>query len=826
MTVTSDPRSEVSGEDQLDPATVPAGECFHCNLPVPPGSRYEAVVLGENRPMCCPGCEAVAKSIVEAGMEDYYRHRTEPAARPEDDLTRILEELTVFDRPEMQRSFVANADGEVREAALILEGIVCAACVWLTEKHVRQMPGVLSFSVNLSTHRAQVSWDNREIALSEILRAIAAIGYRAHPYDPNRQDAIFKRERHLLLRRLAIAGLGYLQVMMISLALYFGDFTGISGDIRYFFWWVSLFLSTPIVLYSGQSFFRPAWRDLKQRQVGMDLPVSVSILLAFGGSVWAVVTNSGQIYFDSVTMFIFLLLAGRYLEQSARHKAGEMSDALTKLVPAIAHRLDTEGQVEVVPAFELCPGDRVLIRPGDAVPADGSVVEGESSVDAAMLTGESLPEPKHIGSQLAAGTVNVESPLVMTVEQVGQDTMVSAIVRLMDRAQAQKPRIAEIADRYARKFVIGLFAITLAVTAVWLFIDPERAFWVAIAILAITCPCSLSLATPAAIAVAVGRLTKAGLLVTRGYAIESLAKVTHVVLDKTGTLTDGRLHLQSIRSLAEFDEDQLLRWAGALEQFTEHPVGKAIAAAAQSDQPLPQASNVQNLPGRGMSGEIDGCRLAVGNERLLAELGLSPVVSDDHHELSVWVVVDDQLVGELRLNDQLRPDAEETIARIKSMGLTPVLLSGDRPDRVRHLGAQVGIEVAVGGLLPAEKLEQVSRLQEEGATVLMVGDGINDAPVLAQAQVSMAMGGGTVIAQNTADMVLLNDQLTQISFALRYARRVMNVIRQNLVWSVWYNAIAIPFAAAGLVQPWLAAIGMSISSLTVIGNALRLRRGG
>jgi len=824
MTVTSDPRSEATAADQS--SRTDGSECFHCGLPVPPGSRYEAVVLGENRSMCCPGCEAVAKSIVEYGMEDYYRHRTEPAARPEDDLTRILEELTVFDRPEMQRSFVANASGDIREASLILEGIVCAACVWLTEKHVRQLPGVQSFSVNLSTHRAQVTWDNREVALSEILRGIAAIGYRAHPYDPNRQDAVFKRERHLLLRRLAVAGLGYLQVMMISLALYFGDYTGISGNIQYFFWWVSLILSTPIVLYSGQSFFRPAWRDLKQRQVGMDLPVSVSILLAFGGSAWAVLSHSGEVYFDSVTMFIFLLLAGRYLEQSARHKAGEMSDALTKLVPAVAHRMDDQGQIDVVPAFELCTGDRVLVRPGDSVPADGCVVEGESSVDAAMLTGESVPEPKRVGSTLAAGTVNVESPLVMTVEQVGQDTMVSAIVRLMDRAQAQKPRIAEIADRYARKFVIALFAITVTVTAVWLFIEPARAFWVAIAILAITCPCSLSLATPAAIAVAVGRLTRAGLLVTRGYAIESMAKVTHVVFDKTGTLTDGRLHLQTIRPLGEFDEDQLLQWAGALEQFTEHPVGKAIAVAALGGDALPQAVNVQNQPGRGMTGEIEGHQVAVGNDRLLKEQGLEPVIGEAHNELSVWVVVDGRVVGELRLNDQLRVDAEETVERIRAMGLTPVLLSGDQPDRVRYLGGLVGIESAHGGLLPADKLDHVSRLQEEGAVVLMIGDGINDAPVLAQAQVSMAMGGGTAIAQNTADMVLLNDQLTQVGFALRFSSRVMNVIRQNLVWSVWYNAIAIPFAAAGLVEPWLAAVGMSLSSLTVIGNALRLRRGG
>ncbi|ACX96696.1 heavy metal translocating P-type ATPase [Halothiobacillus neapolitanus] len=798
--------------------------CFHCGLPVPPGSTFHSHVLGEDRPMCCPGCQAVADAIVENGMEDYYRHRTEPGVRPADNMSRMLEELSVFDRPEMQKSFVANRAGDTREASLILEGIVCSACVWLTERHVRQLPGVISFSVNFSTHRAQVSWDNRQIKLSEILHAIAAIGYRAHPYDPNRQDRVFKRERHLLMQRLAVAGLVYLQVMMISLSLYFGDYLGINDQLRYFFWWMSLILSTPIVLYSGQAFFKPAWRDLKQKQVGMDLPVSLSIILAYAGSAWAVVTNSGHIYFDSVTMFIALLLGGRLLELSARHKAGEMSESLTRLVPAVAHRIEPDGSVLAIPAFDLVEDDRVLIRPGDAVPADGVVHEGESSVNAAMLTGESVPESKYPGAELVAGTINTESPLVMTVRKVGQDTLVSSIVRLIDRAQSQKPKISELADRFARKFVFALLGITVVITAIWLWIDPSKAFWVAVAILAITCPCSISLATPSAIAVAVGRMTRSGVLVTRGYALEGLAHATHVVFDKTGTLTDGQLAVQRVESMSSFSADELLLWSGSLEQQTEHSVGRAIVVAAKRNGALLPVTDVKNHPGRGMTGMVFGHGITVGNQRLFDELGIAAHIDfSASADLQVLIAIDGNLAGVVHLSDTIRADAKAALDEIVSLGLKPMILSGDHEARVAQMAKSLGVELAEGGLLPAEKLARVEQLQSQGAVVLMVGDGINDAPVLAQAQVSMAMGGGTVIARHSSDIVLINDQLKQIPFSLRYSRRVMANIKENLGWSVVYNAIAIPLAAAGFVQPWAAAIGMSLSSILVVGNALRLR---
>ncbi|MCL7745339.1 cadmium-translocating P-type ATPase [Guyparkeria hydrothermalis] len=817
----------MSEADVVAPKTEAEASCFHCGLPAPDGASYYTRVLGEQRAMCCPGCQAVAQAIVEADMEDYYRHRTEASPKPDDDLERVLEEVAIYDRPEMQKSFVANRDGERREASLILEGIVCAACIWLSERQVRQLPGVESFSVNFSTHRAQVVWDNRQVQLSEILRAIAAIGYRAYPYDPDRQDRVYRRERHDMMRRLAVAGLVYLQVMMISLSLYFGDFLDLSEGMRYFFWWVSLVLSTPIVLYSGQAFFRPAWRDLKQRRVSMDLPVSLSILLAYGGSVYAVLSHSGEVYFDSVTMFVFLLLAGRFLEQGARHKAGELAESLNKLVPQVANRIEADGSMTVVPAFDLVPGDRILVRPGGPVPADGRVIEGESGVNASMLTGESVPELKRAGDTVAAGTVNTESPLTVEVEKVGQDTMVSSIVRLIDRAQSQKPRVAEVADRFAQKFVIGLLVTTAAVSLAWLVIDPARAFWIAVAILAITCPCSLSLATPAAIAVAVGRLTRQGLLVSRGRAIEGLAGITHVVFDKTGTLTTGQLAVREVERLGDADEAELRTVVAALEQYADHPVGRALRAWGEEAAPAArEVRDVESASGRGVTGRVAGERFAVGNARLMGELGIRlPEVNAAVDELVVWIARSEQLVARAVLGDELREDAREAIDRLRGHGVQVWLLSGDQADRARLIGNHLGVDHVEGDLLPEDKMERVADLQADGGRVLMVGDGVNDAPVLARADVSMAMGGGTAVAKHSADMVLLNDRVAETAFAVDYARRTMGVIRQNLAWSVWYNAIAIPIAAVGLVQPWLAAIGMSVSSIAVIGNALRLRRG-
>lgn len=773
--------------------------------------------------MCCPGCKAVAEAIVEGGMEDYYRYRTEASPQGHELVPRELESLRLYDREALQRSFVTR-DGDLREAALILEGMTCAACVWLNERHVRAMPGVIGFTINYSTQRARVQWDANRIELSDILQAITALGYSAHPFDAGRQEVTAKRERSKALRRVGVAGLSMMQVMMLAIAMYSGDFDGMDDQLRDYLRWASLFLTLPVMFYSALGFFTSAWRELKMGRLGMDLPISLTLILGFLASVWATVTNSGVVYFDTVTMFVFLLLGGRYLEMMARHKAASAAEALVKLLPNIAARINAQGEEELVPVIELCPGDHVRVRPGESVPADGVVLEGHSSVDESLLTGESLPSGRGQGDMLIGGSVNVESPLLMRVDKVGADTVLSSIVRLLDRAQAEKPRIGQIADRAAQWFVLGLLLISGVVAWWWWQHDPSRAFWITISLLAVTCPCALGLATPAALTAATGSLTRLGLLVTRGHALETLAKINHVVFDKTGTLTYGRLTLEKIIPLAvqHFATPQLLELAASLERASEHPVAKAIVAHAALGT---SAQAIQSLPGQGIEGIIDGQRYRVGNADFAAQLfqqtapplpsetGTIVLLANEHQALA-WFV----------LRDTPRNEAHAAIDELHKLGMRVSLLSGDRFSEAQRIADTLGITQVFGDLHPKDKLAQLRRFQADGDVVLMVGDGVNDAPVLAGAQVSLAMGGGTQLAQSSADMILLSENLSHLPLGIHVSRRTMRIIYENIAWAVGYNIIAIPAAAAGLVPPWLAAIGMSLSSLVVVLNALRLRR--
>lgn len=799
--------------------------CFHCGLPVPPGARYAAVIDGQRQPMCCHGCQAVAEAIVAAGLTDYYRHRTAPSRRAEDLIPQALRGLELYDRPDLQKSFVHAESEHVREAALMLEGIVCAACVWLSERHVSALPGVLEFRVNYSTHRAQVRWDERQIKLSEILAAIAAIGYLAHPFDPSRQEALQKRERAVALRRLAVAGLASMQVMMLAVGLYVGEHQGMEEWIRDFLRWVCLILTAPVMVYSAQSFYSAAWRGVRHRQLGMDVPVTLAIVGAFVASVWHTWRGDGEVYYDSVTMFVFFLLTARFLEMNARHQAGRVSEALTRMLPATATRLNADDTEVVVPVAELTPGDRVLVRPGETIPADGSVLEGASGVDESLLTGESRPLPKRPGETLIGGAVNVDSPLVMRVEKVGTETVLSAIVRLLDRAQGEKPRLALLADRIAGGFVAVLLLAAAVVLGVWWHLaDFDTAFRITLAVLVATCPCALSLATPTAITAATGALTRQGVLTTRGHALETLARVTHVLFDKTGTLTHGRLRVVAVETGGDRGVGHCLALVAALERGSEHPVGRALVEAASVG--VPRAEDVRNTPGSGIEGWIDGRCYRVGRPEFAAGLSVGTVFNrSDLDAASTWVALGDEtgLLAWFQLADTLRLGAAEAVAALEEQGLTVELLSGDRPETVAHVARAVGIARATGGLSPQDKLERVRDLQRQGAVVAMVGDGVNDAPVLAAAQVSLAMGSGAQLAHASADLVLLSERLDSLVEGVDMARRTLKIIRENSAWAIGYNLTALPLAATGWLLPWMAALGMSFSSLLVVVNALRLR---
>ncbi len=794
-------------------------DCFHCGLPVPPGSDYTVELDGELQPVCCRGCQAVARAIVDAGLTDFYRYRTEKSPQARELVPEQLDELTLFDRDDLQKSFVRQQPGERREAALILEGIVCAACVWLNERHVKSLPGVSDFSVNYSTHRARVSWDNTRIHLSEILEAISAIGYHAHPFDPGRQEQVYKQERTRALRRLAVAGLGMMQVMMLAVALYAGEAEGMDAGLRHFLRWVSLLLTLPVVLYSARPFFASAWRDLKRRRPGMDVPVALAISAAFLASAWATVTGRGEIYFDSVTMFTFFLLAGRFLEMGARHRAGQAAEELVKLLPATAARLSDDGE-QRVPVADLVVGDRVLVRPGESVPADGRVVDGQSSVDESLLTGESRPCRRQPGDLLVGGTVNIESPLVMEIEKIGEETVLSAIVRLLDRAQTEKPTVARVADSIAGWFVAGLLVLATAVALWWWQHDPAHAFAITLSVLVVTCPCALSLATPAAVTAATGALTGLGVLTTRGHALETLAHASHMIFDKTGTLTEGRLSLVEVRLLSGLDREHSLQLAASLEQASEHPIARALRREVET---IPEAHSLLATPGGGIEGMIEGRRYRIGTAAFVS--GLWP---DSHGQsLPGGVVLGDEdgLLAEFLFTDPLRENAREALDGLRRLGLQIELLSGDEEQAVQRIAGQLDIACARARCRPEDKLAYIHALQQQGAIVAMVGDGVNDAPVLAGAQVSIAMGGGTQLAHASADMVLLSEQLPHLVDAVGTSRRTLAIIRQNLGWALVYNVIAVPLAASGQIAPWMAAIGMSASSLVVVLNALRLRQG-
>ncbi|MDY6978381.1 MAG: heavy metal translocating P-type ATPase [Pseudomonadota bacterium] len=804
-----------------------AGEhhsCFHCGQPVPPGSHYQAVIDDEPRPMCCPGCQAVANAIVAAGLEDFYRYRTENAPNPAQLVPEALKTLDLYDRPEVQQRFVSG-EPEEREASLILEGITCAACVWLNERHVGSLPGVLEFAINYSTQRARVRWDERQIQLSDILKAISAIGYRAHPYDPHRQAQVQQRERSRALRRLAIAGLGMMQVMMLAVALYAGEDQGMTPDMMHFLRWVSLVIATPVVVYAGWPFYSAAWRDLRQRQLGMDVPVALAVGGTYIASAIATVTHGGEVYFESATMFVFFLLLSRYLEMGARQRASAAVENLATLLPALATRLNAQGEETQVGVAELVPGDRVRIRPGETVPADGEVLSGTSSVDESLLTGESLPRTRQAGDSLIGGAVNVESPLEMRVTRVGQDTVLSGIQRLLDRAQIEKPRIARLAQRGTGHFVLLVLLLAAGAGLLWWQIDPARAFWVAVAVLVVSCPCALSLATPVAMTASTGQLTRRGVITTRGHALETLARIDTLVFDKTGTLTEGQLSLEQVRPLGELSAQRALALAATLEQGSEHPLARAISAAADSP---PAVEQLQATPGCGVSGVIDGITYRVGTLAFVSEFsgaksGALPAATPGTSP--VYLGSSEGVLALLELSDRLRPDARATVAGLQALGIEVRLFSGDDPAAVSRVGEQLGIAQARGALLPADKLAGLRELQQAGQTVAMVGDGVNDAPVLSQAHVSIAMASGVELARNSADMILQSNRLGHLLDAIKQSRATLRIVHQNIGWALGYNLVALPVAAAGLLTPWLAALGMSLSSLLVVLNALRLLRG-
>src|SRR5690554_985308 len=792
--------------------------CFHCGLPVPAGSRFVAPVLGEPREFCCPGCQAVAEAIVSGGLESYYRHRSEPSANPEALPQILTDELALYDRAEVQEPFVQH-EGELAETTLLVEGISCAACGWLIEKHLRALPAVAEPRLNLSNHRLQVRWADSQVPLSELLQGLRRIGYAAHPYRPDQAAEKLAEENRRALKQIGLAGLLWFQVMMATMATWPEFNLDLSHSFHVILRWTALILTTPIVLYCCGQFFRGALRDLRTRHLTMDVSVSLAIGGAYLAGIWSTLTGEGELYFDAVGMFALFLLAGRYLERRARERTAAATAQLVNLLPASCLRLDEQDQAHRVLLGELRIDDRVLVQPGALLPADGRILSGQSSIDESLLTGEYLPQPRGVGASVTAGTLNVEGPLTVEVLALGDDTRLSAIVRLLERAQSEKPRLAELADTVAHWFLIGVLLVATVVGLVWWQIDSDRAFWVVLALLVATCPCALSLATPTALTAATGSLHKLGLLLTRGHVLEGLNHIDTVIFDKTGTLTEGRLTLREIHPLRDLDADQCLALAAALENRSEHPIARAFGRAAQA------AEEVDSHPGLGLEGLVAQRRLRIGQPDFVCALSgqPTPAIPGDHGQ---WLLLGDEQgpLAWLVLDDRLREDAPALLDACRARGWRILLLSGDSSPMVGEIARQLGIEDARGGLTPDDKLAVLKQLHGEGRRVLMLGDGVNDVPVLAAADISVAMGSATDLAKTSADAVLLSNRLDSLTRALPLARRTRRIIIENLSWAMLYNGLILPFAAIGWVTPAWAALGMSVSSLLVVLNALRLAR--
>ncbi len=672
-----------------------------------------------------------------------------------------------------------------------IEGLHCAACAWLIQTSVGGMTGVDDVQVNPSAGRAQLQFDPRQQRLSALLERITALGFAPRPLSFTADGADWSFERREALKRLAVAGFGMMAVMTYAASLYAGAMDGMELSMAKLLRLSSLVVATPVVLYAAQPFFVGAWRSLRGGSFGMDVPVALSVGAAYLWSLVAVLRGAGAVYFDSAVMFTFFLLLGRFVEMSLRHRSGQHHDALAGLLPQSAHRIDAGGMQDVLPD-ELCAGECVRVLPGERIPADGRVISGSTEVDESLLTGESAPRLRAAHSRVIAGTVNVGSAIDVRVTHVGQDSTLASVSRLLERAAADRPQIAQTADRIAGWFVAGILVLALLVGWYWWRVSPAHAFPAMLAVLVVTCPCALSLATPAALAAAATRLARSGLLVTRSRAIERLARADRVVFDKTGTLTRGQPVIETMELLrAGIDPLRCRAIAAAMERYSEHPIARAFAGI----EPVRDLAAVSNVAGQGLCATLDGESYRIGQPAFVLQgvrsrgdgMLTQGNVPRSAAQTTLWLGDSRGPLAAFVLTDALRTGAARAIAELRAAGLQPLIASGDQPAVALAVAESLGGLEARGHLRAADKLAWVRQLQADGHTVAMVGDGVNDAPVLAGADVSITVGSGTELAKVSADLILLGDSMLPLAAAVRTSRRTLTIIRQNLLWAVLYN---------------------------------------
>lgn len=789
--------------------------CFHCgeNIAEKDLERWQVNIDNEPKSMCCPGCKAVAQSIVDSGLSSYYEHRTElPEISPAFetiDHNQVRQELLAYDSETVQDKFVVSFDNE-SEATLIVDGVTCAACAWLIEHRLKQFESVTEVSLNLSNYRLLVRWKTENINLSVLMESLFQLGYKVMPFTPTAAESQRHQEGKQAIRRLAIAGIGMMQVMMLSVPMY----VGMQEKYEILFRLAACILTLPVILYSAKPFFSALIRDISSRHLTMDTPVAIALILAFLASVWSTFNQGKEVYFDSVCMFTFFLTLGRFLEMRARHRMGNAGNNLLSLTPSLATRINSQGVIESISSEIIAVDDVLLVKPGESIPADGVVIKGSSSVDESALTGEAIAVEKNIDDPVTGGTINQDQSLHIKVCALSNKGRLSAIVRLLDRAQQDKPAIALIADSIASYFIAAVLLIASSVFIYWWQAGSPDAFFIALSVLVVTCPCALSLATPTALTAATASLREQGILVTKGHVIETLNKVTTVAFDKTGTLTTGKMRLANTLALDGVSDCFALSIAAGLELHSSHPI-------AQAFKPYEAFSmdSIEQVSAKGVSGYYQSKLYQIGRPDFVSPSAPPPPSEHGH-----WLLLacESQPIAWFEIADSLRPQAKNLIKSLKNRNLKTLILTGDPTYSGPELAQNLGIEECKIGLSPEQKLADIKARQAQGEVVMMIGDGINDVPVLVAADLSMAVNEATDLAKTSADSLLAHGNIYKLLHLFATAKKARTIMKENMAWALGYNLLALPLAAMGYIPPWAAAIGMSFSSLIVVVNALRL----
>jgi Cu2+-exporting ATPase len=787
--------------------------CFHCGEIVPKGINYSVIIETINQPMCCLGCHSVATTIIDNNLTEYYRFRTEPAQKGQPLVPQQLKQNQLLDDDALQDEFTYKTE-HYRETILTIDGISCAACAWLIEMQLSKVVGIIAINVNATTQRATVRWDNEQIKLSHILNKVDKVGYQALPFKASQVEESNQKTSKTFIKRLGISGILMMQILMIATGLYFGTFSDMSVVNRMYLRWVSFFLTLPIVTYGAFPFYLGAIKALQVKRLSMDVPVSIAIILAFSASSWATYTQQGEVYFESVSMFTFLLLIGKFLEFRARLRAAETSANLLKLMPMTATII--LNQVErLISAKKLKAFDMVIVKPGEVIPADGVIISGKSQLNESMLTGEQLPINKSIGESVFAGTINSDGNLTVEVKKENRHSFLSQLIRLSESSQTHKPKLAQLSDKIAQYFV-GIILLAAIFTALyWQQHLPEQAFWITLSVLVATCPCALSLATPTALTCATVKLNREGIMVKSSHVMETTPHIDCVAFDKTGTLTTGDFVINKVIVLdTNQSKSQLLAISAALESHSEHPLAKAFMSYRNFNM---NVSNAVVESGAGVIGEYKQHSYKIGKPSwLLSENNLAK-----YDDAQCVLIEDERLIAVFYLQDNIRDDALSLLSYFKEQHIDTMMISGDNQSGCDNVQAILNLNTVYSGLSAQDKMA-IIKVKQKNHTVAMLGDGVNDTPVFGTAHVSIAMGGGTDIAKNGADVILLNNKLSTVKTLKVVAQKTKQIIWQNYLWAFGYNAIILPLAISGHITPYMAVIGMSASSILVVSNSLRL----